>query len=537
MTSPESMDCQVSAKLLAKMDMFEAIGSFGPWQRRVFFIFFYINIVGIWQNLAITFFAPNMDFRCVEPAIQKDNETNGTLYNNFCEVPLSEANDSTPCTKWEYDTSYFSQTIVSEWDLVCSREWLVSLAKSIYMVGFLISVIFFGQLSDSVGRFTAVAISYIITVVSMLLALLSTSFTMFLILRFLQAFGRTGLTTVGFVLVMELVGPQHRTETGIAIQIGWAIGFSSLAAVAWLFRHWFWFQVALSVPILPLAFAYRIVPESPRWLLMKGKTTELEKMLRNAAKINGREIKGDLKDILMVDDKAEEEKQKTRTLFDVLKMPKMRNRTFNMIYLWMVNSFMYYGLSFNTNDLAGNPYLNFFVAGALEFPSYALLFWGIKKWGRRPTLIALMFVGGAACVAIVPVPEDLPWLSTSFAMAGKFCVTGSFGLLYLYTSELFPTVVRNVTLGSCSMCARIGSILAPFVRELGKATHPAVPNVLYGLLALTSGLLALLLPETRGMNMPDSMEDGENFGRFSKEKDSPNGCLEERPTTATSSHL
>ncbi|GFQ65411.1 organic cation transporter protein [Trichonephila clavata] len=429
------------------------------------------------------------------------------------QVPLNGTNDTVPCTQWEYDTSYFSQTIVSEWDLVCSREWLVSLAKSIYMVGFLISVIFFGQLSDSVGRFTAVAIAYVITVVSMLLALLSTSYTMFLILRFLQAFGRTGLTTVGFVLVMELVGPQHRTETGIAIQIGWALGFASLAAVAWLFRHWFWFQVALSVPILPLALAYRILPESPRWLLMKGKMVELEKILRHAAEVNGREIKGDLRDLLVVDDKGEEEKQKTRTLLDVLRLPKMRNRTFNMIYLWVVNSFMYYGLSFNTNDLAGNPYLNFFVAGALEFPSYALLFWGIKKWGRRPTLVTLMLVGGAACVAIVPVPSDLPWLSTSFAMAGKFCVTGSFGLLYLYTSELFPTVVRNVTLGSCSMCARVGSILAPFVRELGKATHPAVPNVLYGLLALTSGLLALLLPETRGENMPDSLEDGENFGR------------------------
>ncbi|GBM01695.1 Organic cation transporter protein [Araneus ventricosus] len=317
---------------------------------------------------------------------------------------------------------------------------------------------------------------------------------------------------------MEMVGPQHRTETGIAIQIGWALGFTSLAAVAWFFRHWFWFQVALSVPILPLLFTWNIVPESPRWLLMKGRTEKLEKLLLKAAKINGRDIKGDIKDLLTNNSSAEEEKTKNRTLFSVLRWPKMRNRTLNMLYLWMVNSFMYYGLSYNTNELAGNPYLNFFIAGALEFPSYALLYWGIKKWGRRPTLIALMVVGGAACAAITLVPSDLPWLSTTLAMVGKFCVTGSFGLLYLYTSELFPTVVRNVTLGSCSMSARIGSILAPFVRELGKATHAAVPNVMYGLLALTGGLLALLLPETRGQKMPDSLEEGENFGQLSNEK-------------------
>ncbi|GIY33800.1 organic cation transporter protein [Caerostris extrusa] len=68
---------------------------------------------------------------------------------------------------------------------------------------------------------------------------------------------------------------------------------------------------------------------------------------------------------------------------------------------------MYYGLSFNTNDLAGNPYLNFFLAGVLEFPSYVILFWGIKKRGRRPTLIALMMVGGIACAAIAFVPTNL----------------------------------------------------------------------------------------------------------------------------------
>ncbi|GFQ69863.1 organic cation transporter protein [Trichonephila clavata] len=96
---------------------------------------------------------------------------------------------------------------------------------------------------------------------------------------------------------------------------------------------------------------------------------------------------------------------------------------------------------------------------------------------------------------------------------GKFCITGSFGLLYLYTAEIFPTGVRNVTLGSCSMCARVGSILAPFMRDLGRATYPEVPNVLYTLLALTSGLLALALPETRGVDLPNTFQESESLGK------------------------
>ncbi|KAG8193142.1 hypothetical protein JTE90_006974 [Oedothorax gibbosus] len=502
------------------MELHEVTGSYGPWQRRVFVVFFYINVVGIWQNLAITFLAPNMEFECVDPVPMRHNRPNATAgdsFNERCDV-MTPNSTMVRCNRWKYDKEYFSDTIVSEWDLVCDREWLVSLAKSVYMVGFLISVFFFGQMSDWVGRYPTVVVSYLITFVSMFLSLVSSSYTMFVILRFFQAFGRTGLTTVGIVLVMELMGPEHRTQSGIAIQLGWSVGFVSLAGVAYWVRNWFWLQVAMSVPIVPLVLAYRIIPESPRWLLMQGKRKKLERLLAEACKVNKRELKIPVKDLDFMKTQGKEEGSKnTKTLYHLMTMPKMRNRSFIMIYLWMVNAFMYYGLSFNTNDLAGDPYLNFFISGALEFPSYALLYWAIRGPGRRPTLVALMFVGGAACVAILAVPAGLPWLQTTFAMVGKFCVTGSFGLLYLYTSELFPTVVRSASLGSCSMCARIGSILAPFVRELGLYTHSSVPNVLYGILALTSGLLSLLLPETKGRNMPDSMEEGEAFGQPSVE--------------------
>ncbi|GFT30282.1 organic cation transporter protein, partial [Nephila pilipes] len=147
-------------------------------------------------------------------------------------------------------------------------------------------------------------------------------------------------------------------------------------------------------------------------------------------------------------------------------MTKMRKRLLIMVYVWIISTFLYYALSYNINDLAGNAYLNVFIAGIVEFPSYAVVFWGIKQWGRRPTLFAHLVMGGVSCAAILPVPADMPWLSTTLAMVGKFCVTGSFRLLYLYTAEIFPTGVRNVTLGTCSMCARIGSILSPFIRDL-----------------------------------------------------------------------
>lgn len=46
-------------------------------------------------------------------------------------------------------------------------------------------------------------------------------------------------------------------------------------------------------------------------------------------------------------------------------------------------------------------------------------------------------------------------------LIGKFAITCSFQILYFFTSEIFPTNVRNSLLSFCSMVGRIGSMLAP----------------------------------------------------------------------------
>lgn len=71
------------------------------------------------------------------------------------------------------------------------------------------------------------------------------------------------------------------------------------------------------------------------------------------------------------------------------------------------------------------------------------------------------------CVCVV---ADLIELATSLEMLGKLGVTAAFCVVYAVTSELFPTVVRNMAMGTCSMTARIGSIVSPFIIYLGTVT-------------------------------------------------------------------
>ncbi|GIY76229.1 solute carrier family 22 member 6 [Caerostris extrusa] len=83
----------------------------GPWQRRVFVVFWFVNMLGIFQNFSITFLAPNMDFRCVEPAPWQNNSSEDLAFDARCEV-LQEDNTTVKCTRWEYDLSETSETIV-----------------------------------------------------------------------------------------------------------------------------------------------------------------------------------------------------------------------------------------------------------------------------------------------------------------------------------------------------------------------------------------------------------------------------------------
>ena len=51
-------------------------------------------------------------------------------------------------------------------------------------------------------------------------------------------------------------------------------------------------------------------------------------------------------------------------------------------------------------------------------------------------------------------------------MAAKLAITSSYGAIYIFTAEQFPTAVRNVGLGACSTFARFGGVIAPYINHL-----------------------------------------------------------------------
>lgn len=514
-------------------DLVDLVGGYGRWQRDIFILIFFAAFPNSWQNMAVSFFAPEVDHWCarspnlnISVEVWKNTSIpleviNGNYKHSSCLVYANQYRNKTKeCNKWEYDTSVFTSTIINQWDLVCKKEWYVSLSQSIYMTGFMVAEIIFGQLADKLGRRPVMLFCIALSFVAGLVCAFSVSFLMYATCRFFVAMGVSGLFTSAFVILMEIVGPEYRAIFGIAIEFGWATAYILLSCLAWLIKDSFYLQLALSIPVILLGACWWI-PESPRWLLSQGRVEECEEILIKAALKNGKSIdniSSEIKTFCKVTEKEQKENTKSYTLLDLLKYPNMRKKTLNLCFNWCVNAFVYYALSLNTNSLGGgNIFITFFISGAVEFPAYILSIFILMYVGSKRPLIVTMIIGGLACILTIPIPEHLFWLTITLSMIGKFCIAASFAIIYVYSAEIFPTVVRNVGIGTCSTIGRIGSILSPFVKELGKATYDSIPFIIYGVISITSGALVLLLPETHNKPVPDTIEELEDITKESSQ--------------------
>jgi len=96
-------------------------------------------------------------------------------------------------------------------------------------------------------------------------------------------------------------------------------------------------------------------------------------------------------------------------------------------------------------------------------------------------------------------------------MIGKFQIAASFAVIYVYAGELMPTVVRSEAMGISSFVAGIGLLLFPYINALGHYSH-VLPLVIMGTLSVLGGIAALFLPETLWKHLPNTLEEGEEFG-------------------------
>lgn len=196
-------------------------------------------------------------------------------------------------------------------------------------------------------------------------------------------------------------------------------------------------------------------------------------------------------------------------MLDLFKTPNLRKKTLNVMLCWFANSIAYYGLSLSTGTMKGNPYFMLFIMGLVELPSYVITVYLMDRLGRRSLTVVEMIVGGVCC--IIAATSTNGSVSIAFVFAGKFLIASSFAIIYNYSAELFPTVIRNSAMGLGAMCARTSGALTPLITLLD-SFDPKMPSIIFAIVSIISGFFVMFLPETLNRPMPQTIEEGEKFG-------------------------
>ncbi|XP_057316969.1 solute carrier family 22 member 7-like isoform X3 [Hydractinia symbiolongicarpus] len=252
------------------------------------------------------------------------------------------------CPTFDNQTIYFDDdifTIVSEWNLVCGRDWIPTLITTTQMIGVLVGAAVIGQLGDWIGRKKSLVFVAAMELVCVLLLGLSVNWHMMTAAAFFLGFSLGGYLVVISVYMLEYIGTKWRTPIGLIPS--WALGVTVLGGMFKLLPNWRHLCYATAALGSPFVLLLSFSPESIRWLFIKGKNEKAKSILKKLAARNKRPDP-DFKEI----DKVLEEKTKTNensliqyNYLTVLLKDATRKKALLFAFMWFSCSFTYYGLT------------------------------------------------------------------------------------------------------------------------------------------------------------------------------------------------
>ncbi|KHN88661.1 Solute carrier family 22 member 5 [Toxocara canis] len=257
------------------------------------------------------------------------------------------------------------------------------------------------------------------------------------------------------------------------------------------------------------------LPESPRWLIVMNRVKEAERIIRRACHLNKTSLPSDL-GLVRQAEKQKWLKNNERPHFLLLFISSdLRIRSVLVFIVWMSTALVYYGLVIALSDqsspgrsmFVGNFFLNNAIAGAIELPTLMGCVCLLRFGRKRSQMITLIGGGTLIGIAIIVSTRQHTTLALVFMLAGKVCIQGAFNVLYIFTSELYPTIIRNSAVGVCSMVSRMGSAASGYIAILSDVTLPIVPMLIFSVFSLVAGSLVMFLPETQGVPLPDTIWD------------------------------
>lgn len=370
---------------------------------------------------------------------------------------------------------------------------------TVFFLGMLIGAGLFGRLADRFGRRRVLLVTVACDALFGLLSVFAPNLVLLFALRFLTGIAVGGTLPVDYAMMAEFLPAKNRGRWLVILEGFWAVGTVAVALAAWIASlyvetdAWRWIFAVTALPALVGIWLRLWVPESPLYLQRRSRPEELKSVLNAILVTNG---KAELPPQATINSPASEPVQGIFT-------PNLRRRTISILVVWFLVSISYYGIfTWLPARLAqeGFGYVRgygFLVVVALaQIPGYALAAWGVEAIGRKPTLISFLFLSAAGCILFL-LASDAYVVGASILLM-SFALLGTWGALYAFTPELYPTASRATGMGAAGAMARLGGLFAPSIMGLVFVQSFALAIGLFaGLLVLGAIAATFVDAETR----------------------------------------
>ena len=392
------------------------------------------------------------------------------------------------------------------------HDYTISLISSTIFLGMLIGSIFFGYVSDAIGRRLTFLACMAFTAIFGLLSAFSPNVWVLMLTRAICGFGIGGFHT-GMTLYTELLPVHSRSLQLTLIQCFLAIGAITQCGLAWLMKNYSWraLTIVSTFPSLASLVNYFFLPESPRYLVARGLVERAAKIFRTCDRRNNSPCVLPAKFDISVPADLRSDCSFSERNAQLVANKTIRLLTWTLCVIWFSVSFAYYGIAFLTAQLQYGPrdkHMSMMIVSFSELPAYAFTFLFSVKLGRRRgmTLSSLITVVGMTLLSIQKYLPSSAVLITMFISRGALAVF--FSLTCLYTSEAFPTPVRSTGFGITSGFARLAGALTPFIAiSLNSRSVAAAAVVYVGVLIIGVACVALLPFETKNEQLQDHLDN------------------------------
>lgn len=379
-------------------------------------------------------------------------------------------------------------------------------------VGQIFGALFFGWLAERIGRLPSA--TYTIACYSLMGfgCALSRNFTSLFLFRILQGIGLGGEVPIAAAYINEIFHAKGRGRFFLIYELIFPAGLVGAGLLGFILVPRIGWQVMFVIGALPAAlvlFLRRILPESPRWLISRGRFEEAEQVIADAEQ----SVRTDDKQPVFSPTPTQgapshELASNWRELFG----NRYRRRTFVVWGLWVFTYFITYGI----NTWLPTMYKTFYqvsISDALRnglitnLAGLAGAFFcalAIDRLGRRTWFVVAFLIASVPLIGLWLLGAETPMQVLVLASVSFMFITSNAMLVYLYTPEIYPTRLRTLGTGAASAWLRIAAASGPVVVGFVFSGY-GIRGVflLFGVLSVAGAFLALGTTETRERSLEE----------------------------------